>query len=75
MTHHALVLHHHPFAAFCWKALVALHELALPFRSRLVEGEERRRELAGLWPMASIPVLRDETAGQTIPESSAIFPL
>jgi glutathione S-transferase len=52
--------------------LVALYELGLPFRSALVEGEEGRRELAALWPMASIPVLQDETAGVVLPESSTI---
>jgi glutathione S-transferase len=67
-----LVLYQHPFAAFCWKPLVALHELDLPFTSRLVEGEDGRRELAAIWPMASIPVLRDETAEVTLPDSSSI---
>jgi len=38
-----------------------------------VEGEDGRRELAALWPMASIPVLRNETAGLTLPESSTII--
>jgi glutathione S-transferase len=68
-----LVLHQHPFAAFCWKALIALYELDLPFDSQLVEGEDGRRELAAIWPMASIPVLRDETADLTLPESSTII--
>jgi glutathione S-transferase len=68
----ALTLYQHPFASFCWKPLIALYELDLPFESRLVGGEEDRRSLAELWPMASIPVLRDETAGLTIPQSSAI---
>lgn len=72
-TRARLVLHQHPFAAFCWKVLVALHELDLPFRSQIVEGEEGRRALAGLWPMASIPVLEDEAAGIVLPESSTII--
>ncbi len=72
MPTHALVLHQHPFAAFCWKALIALYELDLPFESRVIEGEAGRQELATIWPMASIPVLRDETAGLTLPESSAV---
>jgi glutathione S-transferase len=70
---HTLVLHQHPFAAFCWKPLVALYELDLPFTSQLVEDDDARRELAALWPMASIPVLRDETADLTLPESSTII--
>ncbi len=68
-----LVLYQHPFASFCQKALIALYELDLPFRSHLVEGADGRAELAGLWPMASIPVLRDESADLTIPESTTII--
>lgn len=37
MTDHRLTLHQHPFAAFCWKALIALEELDLPFGSAPVE--------------------------------------
>jgi glutathione S-transferase len=65
-----LVLHEHPFAAYCWKALVALYELDLPFERALVEGEAGRARLAGLWPPASIPVLVDGEL--TLPESTTI---
>jgi glutathione S-transferase len=68
-----LVLHQHPFAAYCQKVLVALYELELPFRTHLVDGEGARAELAELWPMAGIPVLRDESAGLTLPESTTII--
>jgi glutathione S-transferase len=68
-----LVLHQHPFASYCQKVLVALYELDLPFTSHLVEGEEGRVELAALWPPASIPVLRDDEAGLTLPESTTII--
>jgi glutathione S-transferase len=68
-----LVLYQHPFAAFCQKALIALYELDLPFSTHLVDGADGRAELAGLWPMASIPVLRDESADLTIPESTTII--
>jgi len=67
-----LVLHEHPFAAYCWKPLVALHEREIPFERHFVGGEEDRAELAKLWPPASIPVLRDEAAGITVPESTTI---
>jgi glutathione S-transferase len=73
VTAHRLVLHEHPFASFCQKVLVALYELGLPFERHVVTGEEGRRELAELWPLASIPVLRDETAGLTLPESTTII--
>jgi glutathione S-transferase len=68
-----LVLYEHPFASYCQKALIALYELGLPFRAHLVEGDEGRDELAALWPPASIPVLRDESAGLTVPESTTII--
>jgi glutathione S-transferase len=73
MSASRLVLYQHPFAAFCQKVLVALYDLELPFETHLVEGEEGRAELAALWPIASIPVLRDETAGLTVPESTTII--
>jgi glutathione S-transferase len=72
MHTHDLVLHEHPFASCCWKALIALRELGLPYTSELVEGDVGRTELAALWPMASIPVLRDLTSDLTLPESSTI---
>jgi glutathione S-transferase len=68
-----LVLYQHPFAAYCQKTLIALYELGLPFESRLVEGEQGRAELARLWPMAGMPVLRDEGADLTLPESTTII--
>jgi glutathione S-transferase len=71
MTAHRLVLYEHPFASFCQKPLVALYELGLPFEARIVEGD--RREIAELWPPAKIPILRDETAGLTLPESTTII--
>jgi glutathione S-transferase len=40
-----LVLHQHPFAAFCWKALIAVYELELPFETYLVD-DAAGRELA-----------------------------
>jgi glutathione S-transferase len=68
-----LVLYQHPFASYCQKALIALYELDLPFETYLVEGEEGRAELARLWPPAGMPVLRDEAAGVTLPESTTII--
>lgn len=65
-----LVLYQHPFASYCQKALIALYELGRPFDSHLVEGAEGREELARLWPLAGMPVLRDEDADLTLPEST-----
>ncbi|MGD9573616.1 MAG: glutathione S-transferase family protein [Thermoleophilia bacterium] len=68
-----LVLWQHPFASYCQKVLIALDELGLAFTPRLVEGQEGRAALAALWPPAGIPVLQDEDAGLTLPESSTII--
>ncbi|HEX4730293.1 MAG TPA: glutathione S-transferase family protein [Solirubrobacterales bacterium] len=67
-----LTLHEHPFAAYCWKPLIALYEREVPFERHYIGGEEDRDELTKLWPPASIPVLRDEAAGLTVPESTPI---
>jgi glutathione S-transferase len=73
MTTNRLVLHEHPFAAYCWKPLIALYELGLPFQRHIVTDEASRRELAEIWPLAKIPVLRDETADLMLPESTTII--
>jgi glutathione S-transferase len=73
MNTRRLVLHQHPFASFCQKALVALYELDLEFETRLVSDEASQAELAALWPLEKIPVLRDETADLMLPESTSII--
>lgn len=67
-----LTLHQHPFASYCWKALIALYEREVPFESRLVIDEDDRAELARLWPPAGIPILVDAERGEVVPESTAI---
>ena len=66
----SLTLYAHPFAAYCWKALIALYENATPFSYRLVEDAEGWAELESLWPVKKFPLLRDGNA--TIVESSII---
>jgi len=66
----SLTLYAHPFAAYCWKALIALYENATPFTYRLVEDAAGWVELASLWPISKFPLLRDGDA--TIVESSII---
>jgi glutathione S-transferase len=68
----ALTLHEHPFASYCWKALVALYERDVPFERAQVDDEADRARLAELWPMASMPVLVDEEAGTVVPESTIV---
>jgi glutathione S-transferase len=63
----SLVLHSHPFAMYCWKPLIALHERDLSFT---VAPEGDRSEISELWPPASIPLLVDD--GFVVPESSTI---
>jgi glutathione S-transferase len=67
-----LTLHEHPFAAYCWKALIALYERDVPFERHFVGDAADRARLAELWPMGSIPVLVDAAAGLTLPESTTI---
>ena len=63
-------LHEHPFAAYCWKALIALYERDVPFERHFVGDAADRAALQELWPLGSIPVLVDD--GLVLPESSAI---
>jgi len=64
----SLTLYAHPFAAYCWKVLIALYENATPFTYRVVQD---MAELESLWPMKKFPLLRDGDA--TIVESSVII--
>lgn len=68
-------LHFHPLASYCQKALVGLYELEVPFTKRVVDlaNDAERAALLKLWPMGKFPVLRDETRGVTVVESSIIL--
>ena len=62
-----LTLYEHPFALYCQKVVIALYERGIAF-DRVVVGEDVSREqLAEVWPMASIPVLRDDEAEVIVP--------
>ena len=67
----SLTLYARPFAAYCWKVLIALYENGAPFRHRRVDSAEILAELEGLWPLKKIPVLKDGEA--CIMESSVII--
>jgi glutathione S-transferase len=71
----SLTLHLHPLSSFCWKALIGLYELDVPFEKHVVDLSDgaQRAALAGLWPIAKFPVLRDEGAKRTVPESSVLL--
>jgi glutathione S-transferase len=68
----SLTLHLHPFASYCWKPLIALYERDVPCERAQVDDEADRARLTELWPMASIPVLVDDAAAITLPESTVI---
>jgi glutathione S-transferase len=67
-----LTLHEHPFASYCWKALIALYEREVPFERVQIDDEADRARLAELWPPASMPVLVDDAAGFAVPESTIV---
>jgi glutathione S-transferase len=71
----SLKLYFHPLSSFCWKALIALYENDTPFTPVSVDlsNETERAALLKLWPVGKFPVLRDDAADRTVPESSIII--
>jgi glutathione S-transferase len=71
----SLTLYFHPLSSFCQKVLVALYENDTPFEPRIIDlgNEQSRAELTRIWPIGKFPVLRDEAADRTIPETSIII--
>jgi glutathione S-transferase len=70
-----MTLHFHPLSSFCWKALIGLYELGIPFEKHLVDlsNDAARASFAHLWPIAKFPVLRDHGRNRTVPESTIIL--
>ncbi|MBS0471805.1 MAG: glutathione S-transferase family protein [Proteobacteria bacterium] len=68
-------LHYHPLSSFCWKVLIALYELDVPFEPVLVDlsREEDRTAFYKLWPMGKFPVIEDTARDWMVPESSIII--
>jgi glutathione S-transferase len=71
----ALTLFFHPLSSFCHKALIALYENGTPFTPQKVDlmDEKENAAFKTMWPVGKFPVLRDEKAGKTIPESTTII--
>jgi glutathione S-transferase len=71
----SLTLHFHPLASFCWKALIGLYELDVPFEKHVVDlgDADARAAFTRLWPLAKFPVLRDDARDRTVPESTIIL--
>ncbi|MBI4274553.1 MAG: glutathione S-transferase family protein [Rhizobiales bacterium] len=71
----SLKLYFHPLASFCHKALIALYEGRIAFEPVIVDLADERSSTAFkvVWPMAKMPVLRDEARGHTVAESTIII--
>jgi glutathione S-transferase len=70
-----LKLYFHPLASFCHKALIALYENEIPFEQVIVDlgNEASRSAFTAVWPLAKMPVLRDDARGCTVAESTIII--
>lgn len=70
-----LKLFFHPLSSFCQKALIALYENDTAFEPVPVNlGDPvASAPFRALWPMAKIPVLRDEARGHTLAETPIII--
>ena len=71
----ALKLYFHPFSSYCQKVLTALYENDTPFTPHVVDlmDQDQAATFKAMWPVAKFPVLVDEDAGLTIPESTIII--
>jgi glutathione S-transferase len=69
----ALTLYYHPLSSFCWKALIALYEMDIPFERHVLDlGDDAQREqFLARWPAGKMPMLQD--GGTCVPESSIII--
>jgi glutathione S-transferase len=71
----SLELYFHPLASFCHKVLIAFYEGSIPFEPNIVDLADEASSAAfrAVWPMARMPVLRDETRDRTVAESTIII--
>jgi len=71
----SLRIYSHPLASFCHKALIALYENDTPFEPVLVDLADAasRAAFQAVWPMAKMPVLRDEARNRTVAESTIVI--
>jgi glutathione S-transferase len=70
----SLKLYFHPLASFCHKALIAFYENDIPFEPVVVDLADEASSAAfrAVWPMAKMPILRDDERGHTVAESTVI---
>lgn len=71
----SLKLYFHPLSSFCQKVLIAFYENGTPFEPHIVDLMDAAEAAAfkAMWPIGRFPVLRDDTRGETIAESSIII--
>jgi glutathione S-transferase len=71
----SLKLYSHPLASYCQKALIAFYENGTPFEPVLVDfgDEASAAAFRAVWPVAKMPVLRDEARDLTIPEATIVI--
>src|SRR5687768_2826494 len=71
----SLKLYFHPLASFCHKALIALYEGNIAFVPVVVDlgDETSATAFRAVWPMAKMPVLRDEARDCTVAESTIVI--
>lgn len=71
----ALTLYFHPLSSFCQKALIALYENDTPFEKHQLDlmNPAVRAEYERLWPLAKMPLLRDDARGKSVPEATIII--
>ena len=71
----SLTLYMHPLSSYCHKALIAFYENDIPFTPHVVDLGDEKSSAAfkQIWPVGKFPVLHDEAAGKTIPESTCII--
>ena len=70
----SLKLYFHPLASFCHKALIALYENGIPFEPVIVDLSDAtsRAAFEAVWPIAKMPVLRDDARDRTVAESTVV---
>jgi glutathione S-transferase len=70
----SLKLYFHPLATFCHKALIALYENGIPFEPVIVDLSDEASSAAfrAVWPLAKMPVLRDDARDRTVAESTIV---
>ena len=71
----ALTLYLHPLASFCHKVLIPLYQNGTLFTPVTVDLSDpvQAEHLRSIWAVGKFPVLRDDTRGQTVPETSIII--